>query len=132
MHALFNRLPLIEKFFPSTKGNFNLRVTLFEINLKRHDRHALLRTWPFKPVNLAAVKQKLPRPHGVDFDVSLNSGIRIDMAIHQKSLAADNPDKGLVQIDFAFANRFDFMTGQTDSRFIAFENEIIKFSSAIE
>lgn len=111
--------------FPFAQAQEQLRVSVADVNLQRHDRIAFLFGQAEQLVDLRFVHQQLARSRRVGRIEPVALLERADMHVVDKNLAVADRRKRIPDVHSAIADRFDFSSRQDHARFVGVFDEII-------
>src|SRR5712671_2400917 len=124
-------LALVVKLLAARERNLDLGAALFiEIELERHERHALTLDGASELVDLAAVQQQFARPFGRMVEASTLPVFR-NIGIDEPDLPIASVRVGFSDRGLAQAQRLDLGAGQRDAGLEDLANFIIEARLAI-
>src|SRR6201996_2450100 len=126
-----DRLALVPVLLALGDGQLALHAAVPEIKPGRDERMAFDLRLSLEFPELIPLQQQFARPER--FVVAgIAVGIGTDMRVQQKGLAVLDQSVGVLQVGFAFTNRFDLGTAQCDPGLVFFDEKIIMAGRAID
>src|SRR6188474_2639610 len=122
--ATLDRLALVVGLLPLGEPQRDLRFSLEEVELQRHDGPAFALEGPDEPLDLASVEEELPGPHGLMVPaVSLFVGCDVHPLEPELPLLDLGP--GLLDGRLPGPKRLDLRSPQHQTRLDRLEDEVV-------
>ena len=129
--TFFQVCAFITRDFSVADAEFGFQLPVLPVELKDYQGPTFDLTFAIKLIDFLSVQQKFTDTfRRWDFMACFFVGLNVGVV--EKRLSVFNPGKGVADIGFAGANRFNFAALQFDTRFVTLENVKIAQRLAIE